>query len=283
MKIDGKTKVCAVIGNPVEHSLSPTIHNAAFHERGLNFCYVAFQVENLPLAIAGVRGFNIVGLSVTIPHKVAILKYLDEIETTAQHIGSVNTVIHKDGRLIGYNSDGFGALKALQNARVTLDGKRIVILGSGGASRAVAFTLSNACKLKEMTLLGIRRDELENLAKDLERAFPISLVWELLDQDSLQRHIPLADGIIHCTPIGMSPNPEQTIVPPSLLSGNQFVFDIVYTPLRTRLLNDAGRAGCRTIPGIEMFLHQAGFQFELWTGQKAPLERMREVVTEYFR
>jgi len=281
LRIDGKTRVCAVIGNPVEHSLSPAIHNAAFQELGLNFCYVPFHVEDLGQAMAGVRGLNLAGLSVTIPHKVAVLQYLDEIETTAQHIGSVNTVVHREGRLIGYNTDGRGALRALQEAGVILEGKRVVILGSGGAARAIAFMLGKVPQLREMILLGIKRDELDRLGKDLVKVLPISVSWEYLDEESLARHVPQSDGVIHCTPVGMEPSPDQNLVPPSLLSGHQFAFDIVYTPFRTRFLKEAQQAGCAIIPGMEMFLHQAAFQFELWTDHQAPLERMREVVTEY--
>jgi shikimate dehydrogenase len=280
VKIDGKSRVCAVIGNPVEHSLSPALHNAAFAEKKLNLCYVAFRVEDLAAAMAGVKGLNLLGLSVTIPHKVAILPYLDEVEETARRIGSVNTVLNREGRLIGYNSDGMGAVRALQEADIPLAGKKITILGSGGAARAISFTLGKEVALKEMMLLGIEVEECRLLAEDLEKAVPFPVGWEPMTPETLSRHIPDSDGIIHCTPVGMSPHPDQSILDRQLFRSGQFVFDIVYNPLKTRLLEEAESEGCRIVRGVEMFIHQAVFQFELWTGQAAPVDRMRRVVME---
>jgi shikimate dehydrogenase len=269
-----------VIGNPVEHSLSPALHNAAFAEKKLNLCYVAFRVEDLAAAMAGVKGLNLLGLSVTIPHKVAILPYLDEVEETARRIGSVNTVLNREGRLIGYNSDGMGAVRALQEADIPLTGRKITILGSGGAARAISFTLGKEIALKEMMLLGVEVEECRLLAEDLEKALPFPVGWEPLNPETLGRHIPDTDGIIHCTPVGMSPHPDQSILDRQLFRSGQFVFDIVYNPLKTRLLEEAESEGCRIVPGVEMFIHQAVFQFELWTGQAAPVDRMRRVVME---
>lgn len=280
VKIDGKSRVCAVIGNPVEHSLSPALHNAAFAEKRLNMCYVAFRVEDLAAAVAGVRGLNLLGLSVTIPHKVSILQHLDEVEDTARRIGSVNTVLNQQGRLIGYNSDGMGAVRALEGADLPLAGKKITILGSGGAARAIAFSLGKAVALREMVLLGIEVEECRLLAEDLQKALSFPVTWEAMNPEALGRHVPASDGIIHCTPVGMSPHEEQTVLDRQLLRPGQFVFDVVYNPLKTRLLREAESVGCRIVPGVEMFLHQAVFQFELWTGQAAPVDVMRRVVME---
>lgn len=280
MKIDGKSRVCAVIGNPVEHSLSPALHNAAFAEKKLNMCYVAFHVEDLAAAMAGVKGLNLLGLSVTIPHKVAILDYLDEVEQTAARIGSVNTVLHKAGRLIGYNSDGLGAVRALREADVPLTGEKVTILGSGGAARAIAFTLGKEVSLKEMVLLGIEAEECGRLADDLAKALPFPVRWEPMSLETLDRHVPDSAGLIHCTPVGMSPREERSVLDRQLLRPGQFVFDIVYNPLKTRLLREAESVGCRVVPGVEMFIHQAVFQFELWTGEPAPVDCMRRVVME---
>ena len=280
MKIDGKSRICAVIGNPVEHSLSPALHNAAFEEKKLNMCYVAFRVEDLAGAMAGVKGLNLLGLSVTIPHKVAILNHLDEVDETARRIGSVNTVLHKEGRLIGYNSDGMGAVRALKEAKVPLADSKITILGSGGAARAIAFTLGKEVALKEMTLLGIEVEECGPLAEALQKALAFPVTWEPMNLETLNRHIPDSDGIIHCTPVGMSPHAEQTVLDRQLLRPGQFVFDVVYNPLKTRQLQEAESVGCQIVPGVEMFIHQAVFQFELWTGEAAPVDRMRRVVME---
>ena len=278
MKIDGKSRVCAVIGNPVEHSLSPALHNAAFAEKRLNMCYVAFRVEDLAAAMAGVRGLNLLGLSVTIPHKVAVLDYLDEVDETAGRIGSVNTVLHKDGLLIGYNSDGMGAVRALREADVSLTDEKVTILGSGGAARAIAFTLGKELSLKELILLGIEIEECSRLAEDLAKALPFPVRWEPMRPETLGRHVPDSAGIIHCTPVGMSPHRDQSVLDRQILRPGQWVFDIVYNPLKTRLLQEAESAGCRIVRGVEMFIHQAVFQFELWTGEPAPVDCMRRVV-----
>ena len=280
MKIDGMTRVCAVIGNPVEHSLSPALHNEAFKQKGLNICYTAFRVEDLAGAMAGMRSLNLLGLSVTIPHKVAVLSHLDEVDETAQRIGSVNTVLHKKNRLIGYNSDGMGALRALQDAGIALEGKRVAIMGSGGAARAIAFTLGKEAALKEILLLGIDTRECSELCDALRRAFSFPVAWAPLSRETLERQTPESDGIIHCTPVGMSPRTEESILDRNDLLPRQFVFDIVYTPLKTKLIMEAEAAGCTVVPGVEMFIHQAVFQFELWTDQKAPVECMRKVVME---
>ncbi len=280
MRIDGKSRVCAVIGNPVEHSLSPALHNAAFAEKGLNMCYVAFRVEDIEAAMAGVKGLNLLGLSVTIPHKVAVMGCLDEVDETAGRIGSVNTVLNREGRLIGYNSDGMGAVRALREADVPMTDEKVTILGSGGAARAIAFTLGKEVALREMVLLGVEVDECRRLAEDLEKALPFPVRWEAMNLETLGRHVPDSAGLIHCTPVGMNPHEEQTVLDRQLLCPGQFVFDIVYNPLRTRLLQEAEQVGCRTVQGVEMFIHQAVFQFELWTGEQAPVECMRRVVME---
>lgn len=280
MRIDAKTRVCAVIGNPVEHSLSPAIHNAAFEKEGLPFCYVAFPVEDLAPAVAGIRALNLLGVSVTIPHKVAVMAYLDEIEETARQIGSVNTILNRQGRLIGYNSDGTGALRALLEAGIELSGQRIVVLGSGGAARAIAFSIGKAAPLSAMTLLSVEPEPCKRLAEDLARVLPFPVRWFEHTEESVAQCLKQADGIIHCTPVGMNPHPDATLVPANLLRAGQFVFDAVYTPLKTRLLREAESAGCRIVPGVEMFLYQAAFQFECWTGRRAPLDVMRKVVME---
>jgi shikimate dehydrogenase len=208
------------------------------------------------------------------------MAYLDEIEETARQIGSVNTILNRQGRLIGYNSDGMGALRALREAGIGLSGKRIAVLGSGGAARAVAFSLGKSAPLSEMTILSVERDPCRRLAEDLAKVLPFPVRWFEHNEENLARSLKEADGIVHCTPVGMSPHPDATLVPADLLRADQFVFDAVYTPLKTRLLREAESVGCRIVPGVEMFLYQAVFQFECWTGRKAPLAVMREVVME---
>ena len=283
MTITAQTQLCGLLGNPVDHSLSPAIHNAAFENLGLNFAYLAFPVEDLENAILGIRALgHIRGFSVTIPHKVAIMPLLDSIETTAQHIGSVNTIIKDRGLLIGSNTDASGALQALRQGGVDLSGKRVVLLGSGGAARAIAFGLCVEGTLEHLTLLGIDDKERSTLATDLRSKTGAAITDHPLNASTLGSALANAHLLIHATPIGMHPKIEHSCVPKELLHPGLTVMDIVYNPLNTRLLQDAQTAGCLTIQGIEMFLHQAVGQFELWTGESAPIEVMRNVLTSHF-
>ncbi len=280
-RIDATTQLCAVIGNPVEHSLSPAIHNAAFEALELNYVYVAFRVEDIAGAVAGLRAFgNFRGLSVTIPHKVSIMQHLDTIDEGARNIGSVNTVVKEDGVLRGTSTDGPGALKALNDYGVEIAGRQVLVLGSGGAARAVTFALAMSERPPEITILGVIPDELEKLVRDLKDKTPACVSGGNLNDKSLRQAVGGADVVIHCTPVGMHPKTEDTLIPKKLLRREQAVFDIVYTPRKTRLLKEAEAVGCLTIPGMEMFVNQAVLQFELWTGQRAPVNVMRKIVEE---
>lgn len=283
IEINAKTQLCGLIGNPVEHSLSPSIHNAAFQKLQLNFVYLAFRVEDLSGAIRGIRALgNVRGLSVTIPHKVAVIPYLDEVETTAKYIGSVNTIVVENGKLIGYNTDASGALRALTEAGIKLQGQRVLMLGSGGAARAIAFALTNGTLIDRLTILGIDETERRALAEDLRTKTPLSVEEAPLNEAMLGDAIRDSQILLHCTPVGMSPHVEQTCVPARLLHPSLTVMDIVYNPVETRLLREARAAGCRIICGIEMFLNQAVAQFELWTKQVAPADVMRAVLESRF-
>jgi shikimate dehydrogenase len=282
MTITAKTRVCAVIGDPVGHSLSPQIHNSAFRALGLDFAYVAFPVKrgNVAEAVRAVRALGIRGLSVTIPHKVDILAHLDGVEEVARNTGSVNTVVNEGGRLFGTSTDGGGALRALAERGVSPAGRRCVLLGSGGAARALAFSLATLDPLPRLTILGVEPDELKGLAGDLARKTRLSPQAEDLRPATLDASLSDAEILIHATPIGMSPRVNESLVPAELLRPGLVVFDVVYTPLETRLLKDAAAAGATCVPGLGMFVHQAAIQFELWTGQKAPADVMTRTVSE---
>lgn len=281
--IDARTSLCALIGNPVEHSLSPAIHNAAFQHLGLNFVYVAFKVEDVAGALRGIRALTgIRGVSVTIPHKVAVLPHLDDIAPTARNIGAVNTIVSDHGLLKGYNTDATGALAALRAAGAPADGARVLVLGSGGAARAIAFALCMDAKVSALTILAVIDQERDSLVRDLRDKAGATVAGFQLTPETLARHIPDVQTMIHCTPVGMSPKVDESCVPAALLSSHVTVMDIVYNPLETRLLKDARHAGCRTVRGLEMFLHQAIGQFELWTRQPAPAGVMRSVLERHF-
>lgn len=283
MEINAHTQFCGVIGNPIEHSLSPAIHNAAFQALDINCVYLAWKVEAIGDAIQGLRALgNFRGASVTIPHKVSAIPFLDEVEGTASRIGAINTIAAEKGRLTGYNTDASGALRALREAGVELAKRQIIVLGSGGAARAVAFALAEESDAARLTLLGIDDRERAALAADLRSNTALVVEDFYLDETTLARTLPETQVLIHCTPVGMSPNVEETCVPALLLHARLSVMDIVYNPRETRLLKDASRAGCKTISGLEMFLHQAVTQFEIWTNRSAPIDVMRGVLESRF-
>jgi shikimate dehydrogenase len=284
MDITAQTQWCGIIGNPVEHSLSPAIHNAAFQKMGLNLVYLAFRVENICDALNGVRALgNARGLSVTIPHKVTAIPFLDEVEPTAKHIGAINTVVIEDGRLKGHNTDASGALRALKQGGALLDGHRVLILGSGGAARAIAFALATGAGIAGLTILGIEEAERQKLVKDLRAKTGIPIEDGTLTLDMLRNWVPHVRTLIHCTPVGMHPHVDESCVPSNLFRPELTVMDVVYNPRETKLLQEAKSAGCRTIAGMEMFLNQAVLQFELWTKQPAPADVMRQVLESRFR
>jgi shikimate dehydrogenase len=278
------TQFCTVIGNPIAHSLSPAIHNAAYEALGLDFVYVANRVEDVKSALAGMRALgNFRGMSITIPHKIEAMKYVDEIREVDRAIGSINTVVHEGDRLIGLGTDGPGALKALTDAGVDLTGKQALMLGAGGAARAIAFTLARDAKLSGLVLLDINEALLQGLRADLTQGTALAVSAALLDARSLAEAMARADVIVHCTSVGMHPKQGVSLIPADLFRPGQVVFDIVYTPLETKLLADARSRGLQTISGMEMFVNQAVLQFEQFTGHAAPVEVMRRVVMEHLQ
>ncbi len=281
-QIDANTKVCALYGHPVGHSLSPALHNAAFDALDLPYVYVAHDVQPgcVARALDGIRVMGYRGLSVTIPHKVEAMQGVDDVDPIAQGIGCINTVVNDNGRLVGYNSDGLGALGALRDAGADPEGEKVLLLGSGGAARAIAISVAREAPPKELRILGVQMDELNRLVQDVAACGAASVIGQELTDSTLEAAMIQGDILLHCSPIGMHPHEGNSLVPPRMLRESMVVFDAVYNPRRTQLLQDAAAAGCRTIEGIEMFLGQAYVQFELWTGQPAPRDVMRRVVEE---
>jgi shikimate dehydrogenase len=280
--IGTETQTCAVIGNPVAHSLSPLMHNAAYEKLGLDFVYLAFRVEDLKGALEGMRSLeNFRGMSITIPHKIEAMKYVDQIADTDRAIGSINTVINEKGKLFGMGTDGPGALKAMVDAGVKINDRNILILGAGGAARAIAFTLIQKTKPRELSVLDIDGMLLRGLIRDLKASSHVRIKSGLMDHRSLSDSMEVAHIIIHCTPVGMHPNEDASLVPVDFFQPEQVVFDIVYTPLKTKLLAEAGSQGLKIISGVDMFINQAVLQFESFTGVDAPVEVMRQVVMEH--
>jgi shikimate dehydrogenase len=284
MKVSGKTKVCTLIGDPVEHSLSPLIHNAAFEYLGLDYIYVAFTVkkEGLRDAISGVRGLGIYGVNVTMPHKTEVIQYLDVLDETAKNVGSVNTILNRDGKLIGYTTDGAGTVNALRYYGVDPSGKKVVILGAGGSSRSISFTLAGMTK--ELVILNRTLEKAERLRKDLSQTSGITsrIVAAELNSEALKRELSDADILINATSVGMK-NADETPVPSSLLKPHLVVFDLVYDPIETRLLREARIVGAKTVDGLAMLIHQGAASFEIWSGMEAPVDLMFRVAMERLR
>ncbi len=280
--IGRRTQICAVIGNPVGHSLSPEIHNAAYEALDLDFAYVACPVEDVKGALTGMRAIgNFRGMSVTIPHKIEVMKYVDEVAQVDRSIGSINTVIHDGDKLIGLGTDGPAALKALVDSGVELAGKSVLMVGAGGTARAISFTLARNTTPAELSILDIDEATLRKLAADLEAGTDAVVKSAASSDQSLAEAMETAELVIHCTPVGMHPNVDASLIPPELFRPGQVVFDVVYTPLETKLLADAKSRGLETISGVEMFVNQAALQFEHFTGVEAPVEVMRRVVMDH--
>lgn len=274
MKITSQTKLCILIGNPVEHSVSPEIHNAGYRALGLNFVYLACRVSDLRSAVAGLRGLGIRGASVTIPHKEAIIPYLDELSELARWIRAVNTVVNENGKLIGYNFDGEAAYLSLRANGVKLEGKKIVMIGAGGASRAIVFTIASKRKSGEIVLLDIREQVAEALAQEVSQKTHAQVRAVKMDQKNLEQELEDASVLINASPVGMYPKIKESPVPVNLLRKELVVFDIVYNPFWTKLLKEARKKGAKVIGGLEMLVRQAGEQFRLFTGKNPPLKIM---------
>ncbi|RJX32646.1 MAG: shikimate dehydrogenase [Desulfurivibrio sp.] len=263
MRINGSTILHGIMGNPVSHSLSPAMHNSAFAALKLNAAYVPFPVTDVAGAMTGFKALGIRGVSVTIPHKQAVIPHLDEIDPVAARIGAVNTLDIQHGRIIGHNTDWLGANRALQE-KITLAGSRVLLLGAGGSARAIGFGLLEA---GAHIMLASR-----TAAKGRELAQTLNCPWHALDE------IPdlAADCLVNATSVGMAPQIEASLVPKACLSRFSVVMDIVYAPLETRLLIEASEAGCQVVNGLAMLLYQGVAQFELWTGRPAPVAVMRD-------
>ncbi|MFN3740822.1 MAG: shikimate dehydrogenase [Thermodesulfovibrionales bacterium] len=264
--ITGKTKITGLIGYPVEHSLSPLMHNSAFEALGLDYCYVTFPVEpqRLKEAIEGIRALGLAGVNVTVPHKEAVIKFLDRVDEEAKEIGAVNTIVNKEGLLIGYNTDGRGFMASLNENCIDIEKKTVFLIGAGGASRAVAYYLSK--KAQELLIYDIDIKKAKALAQNLKAKISEDL-------SALKG----ADIIINATPLGLKPD-DPSPVDPQMLGREKVVCDLIYK--KTRLLKEAETKGCRTLDGLGMLLWQGVFAFELWTEVKPPVEVMRKALIE---
>ena len=268
--INSQTHLFCVIGHPVSQSLSPLMHNAAFQKLELNHVFLAFDVSDLKGFINSARLLNIKGMSVTIPHKIEVMKNLDSIDETAQKIGAVNTIINQNHKFIGTNTDWLGAIKALEE-KIAVSGKNIAVIGAGGAARAIIYGL-NTQKAK-IYVFNRNYDTGQKLSDEfgLSGAYPLSEFMKSSKQLNF-------DIIINTTSVGMSPDDKNSPVPIQSIRKNQIVFDIVFKPSQTRLLHDAKSQGASIVYGYKMLLYQAEEQFKLFTGHNAPINVMEKAI-----
>ncbi|MGQ9459675.1 MAG: shikimate dehydrogenase [Candidatus Bathyarchaeaceae archaeon] len=280
MEISGKTRVCGIIGDPVEHSLSPAMHNAAFQELNLDYVYVAFKVRKNELkgAIVGAKSLGIRGLNVTMPHKSTVMGYLDEIDPKARAIGAVNTILNDEGKLRGYNTDGIGALKALKENGISLNGKKLLLLGAGGAGKAIAFHVAE--KVEELKILNRTTGKAKDLAEVLRKKFGKKIDGNTLSATTIKKELADTDIVINATSVGMHPKDDQSPIIPSWLRPDLCVMDIVYNPIETKLVKDARSVGAKVVSGVEMLVYQGVASFEIWTNRLAPVKVMKQAILD---
>lgn len=276
--ITGKTKIIGVVGNPIEHSLSPPMHNNAYKQMNMDYVYVAFCVDNIEKLIESAKTLNIVGLNITIPYKTQVIEYLDEIDETARQINAVNTITFKGKVAKGYNTDGTGAVKSILKY-TTLKNKKVLVIGAGGASKAITFTLLNE-QIKELNIANRSIENAQKLKENLIKQTEYENIncHMIKDVDNIIEDM---DIIINTTPIGMYPNTD--VNPPiatDKISQKHTVMDIIYNPLETTLLKQAKENGATIIPGTHMLINQAITAFELFTGKEPSYESLEEALLE---
>jgi len=279
--LTSKTKIICIIGNPIEHSMSVAMHNAAIQKLGIDYIYIAFNVftKDLPNAINGFRSLNIKGASVTIPHKISVMKYLDKIEPMAKNIGAINTIKNENGILIGRNTDGEGFLKSIKESGYNLKNKKIVLFGAGGAGRACAFYLAK--EVREITIINRTDNRLNDLISNLKLNYEIPIKGiNLSKSEEIRKDIEDSDMIVNTTPVGMYPNINESPIKQSWLNPNLFVIDIVYSPIQTKLLQEASSIGCKVLSGVNMLVNQGIIAFKWWTGFSPDKKLMKQVVLD---
>jgi len=276
--ITGNTKILCVIGHPIVHSMSPTMHNAAIQELRLDHVYVAFDVNpnNLKKAMEGLKALGIKGINVTIPHKETIIKYLDEIDLLGRKIGAINTIKNENGRLIGRNTDATGGKKALLDAGCEISGKNILIVGAGGAARALSFILAEDAN--KIIILNRTEERAIKLANDVKESVDTMIEGKHYNDDVLKNDLKDMDILINTTPVGMFPDMNESPVPKKFLHEDLFVFDIIYNPLETRLIKEAHETGCKALGGLDMLVNQGALAFEWWTGKKPNINLMKNKI-----
>ncbi|MDB5104093.1 MAG: shikimate dehydrogenase [Fibrobacteres bacterium] len=288
MEIQGTTRLIALLGDPVAHSLSPAMHNPAFDHYGLDFAYVPLRVpaEGLKTAMDALRVFNFRGANVTLPHKQAVIPYLDEVTENSRMIGAVNTILNDGGRLIGTTTDPEGFLECYRESGHSFIGQSVAILGNGGSARTIAYSLLMNDRPSQVVLVGRDLRKSQQLASEIadrldllggSSAMPAPEAITLSDYSSVKDEIQV---VVNTTPVGMHPNVDASPLDIEDLVAGQVIYDIVYAPERTRLIKDAESRGLQTVGGLGMLVHQGRASFEFWTGIKPDAKMFYEAARE---
>ncbi|MEW5768416.1 MAG: shikimate dehydrogenase [bacterium] len=280
MKINSLTRILGIIGHPLKHTLSPAMHNAALEALQLNMIYLPLPInlDNFKTAVKGILSLdNLVGLNVTMPYKERVIELLDEVSPEATTLRAVNTIGRNKDKWVGYNTDGEGYINSLKNLEIDIAGQKVVIIGAGGACRAVAFSLAKA-GIVSLVLVNRTVERAVTLAAEIKKFIgDIDITALGLEDARVPEYINQAHLLINATSLGMKPD-DPWPIDPGLIHSGLIVSDLIYNPRETTLLREARLRGAETVEGMGMFVHQGALAFELWTGQKAPLEIMRQVV-----
>jgi shikimate dehydrogenase len=279
--INSETKILGVIGHPISHSMSPIMHNTALQDLNLNYIYLAFDIkpDNLKGAVNSIRALNIKGVNITIPHKEKIIQYLDELDELSKKIEAVNCIKNENGKLIGKNTDVQGARTALMESGFKLKNKKVIIIGAGGAAKAVSYSLGE--ELEQLLIFNRTKSRAIQLAKDLAEKVNLDVTGKEFKEGLLRKELQSTDLLINTTPIGMYPNINASPIPLELIHDQLFVFDIIYNPLETKMIKYAKGVGCKFLGGLEMLVNQGALAFEWWTEKVPNKNLMKNIVKEF--
>lgn len=283
-RIDADTKLYCLIGDPVSHSLSPLMHNAAFQEMGINAVYVTFNVRSRGLgeAVKGMTALGFAGVNVTTPHKVKVIDHIQELDESAELVGAANTLVVGDVGWVAHNTDVRGVIAVLQASDVPLSSCKSVVFGTGGGAKAVvAVLLARGCS--HITVLGRNADHVRAFVQDASRRHGTQIEGSMNSLEEVSSSLRRADLVVNATPVGMHPHADESVVSPELLHPRMTVFDLVYRPRETTLLKHAALKGARTIGGVEMLVEQGAASLELWLGREAPRDVMRKALERALR
>lgn len=282
IEVNGRTRLAGFFASPAKHSLSPTLHTSSFEAAGINAVYLAFDIapDKLKDAITSIRTFNMMGVNLSMPHKVNALCYMDELSESAQLIGAINTIVHTNDKLIGHNTDGFGFMESLRVNNLPIKNQTMTILGAGGAATAILVqaALDGFSTIHVFSRRGKRYDEMEKKIDKLSDSVSCKItLTNLYHTDALKEAITRSHILVNSTSVGMI-NDESLIEDESLLRKDLVVYDVIYNPRKTKLLKQAEKKGCQTINGLDMLLYQGAKAFNLWTNHDMPIEKVKHII-----